>query len=210
MRAINDIGGYKYSNADVNDSHGYLIPVVRRELAGLGSARCRRLFELGCGNGSVAAILQNDGWEISGVDPSIEGIAAAKSIYPHLRLEVGSAYDDLAAKYGQFPIVLSLEVVEHVFSPRDYAQTLFNLTTPGGSVIVSTPYHSYLKNLVLALSGKMDNHFTALWDNGHIKFWSVKTLKALLEEAGFCDVRFSRVGRIPHLAKSMVAIARKV
>jgi 2-polyprenyl-6-hydroxyphenyl methylase/3-demethylubiquinone-9 3-methyltransferase len=67
----------------------------------------------------------------------------------------------------------------------------------------------YLKNLALAVSGKMDAHFTALWDHGHIKFWSMKTLRLLLEEVGFTNIRFHRVGRIPPLAKSMFAIARR-
>lgn len=35
------------------------------------------------------------------------------------------------------------------------------------------------------------------------------TLGILLNEAGFADPRFSRVGRIPALAKTMVATARK-
>lgn len=61
----------------------------------------------------------------------------------------------------------------------------------------------------MAFTGKLDNHFTALWDHGHIKFWSVRTLSILLEEAGFRDIRFERVGRIPALAMSMIAIARK-
>jgi 2-polyprenyl-6-hydroxyphenyl methylase/3-demethylubiquinone-9 3-methyltransferase len=56
----------------------------------------------------------------------------------------------------------------------------------------------------------MDMHFTALWEDGHIKFWSIETLSTLLREAGFRDIRFLRVGRIPPLAKSMIAIARKV
>lgn len=80
---------------------------------------------------------------------------------------------------------------------------------PGGVAILSTPYHGYWKNLGLALTGRMDRHFTALWDHGHIKFWSVDTLGELLREAGFVDVRFERVERIPALAKSMIAIARK-
>lgn len=42
-----------------------------------------------------------------------------------------------------------------------------------------------------------------------IKFWSMKTLKELLREVGFFDLRFVRVGRVPALAKSMIAIARK-
>jgi 2-polyprenyl-6-hydroxyphenyl methylase/3-demethylubiquinone-9 3-methyltransferase len=56
----------------------------------------------------------------------------------------------------------------------------------------------------------MDRHFTALWDHGHIKFWSMDTLGELLREAGFVDIRFERVGRVPALAKSMIAVARKL
>lgn len=61
----------------------------------------------------------------------------------------------------------------------------------------------------MATTGTLDAHFTALWDHGHIKFWSRATLRALLQEAGFVDIRFERVGRIPPLAKSMIAVARK-
>jgi 2-polyprenyl-6-hydroxyphenyl methylase/3-demethylubiquinone-9 3-methyltransferase len=55
----------------------------------------------------------------------------------------------------------------------------------------------------------MDRHYTALWDHGHIKFWSIPTLTTLLTEAGFQTIRFHRVGRIPALAKSMIAVAEK-
>ena len=81
-------------------------------------------------------------------------------------------------------------------------------SSPGGAII-STPYHGYLKNLALAVTGQMDAHFTALWDHGHIKFWSIPTLTQLITETGFTNIRFRRVGRIPALAKSMIAVAQK-
>lgn len=213
------IAGYRYDSASLGCAHDYLLPSVFRLLDAVGASLAERgadeyagkerLFELGCGNGSVARVLTARGWDVTGVDPSAEGIAQAQSAYPELKLATGSAYDDLAAHYGRFPVVLSLEVVEHVYAPRHYARTLFDLLEPGGTTILSTPYHGYWKNLALALSGRMDAHFTALWDHGHIKFWSMKTLGELLREAGFVDVRFERVGRVPALAKSMIAIARK-
>ena len=144
-----------------------------------------------------------------GVDASNSGIEQARRAYPDIRFDVASAYDDLAAVYGQFDAVVSLEVVEHLYDPRLYAKTMFDLVRPGGGVVVSTPYHGYLKNLALAASGKMDQHFTALWDGGHIKFFSIETLSRLLSEAGFVDLRFARAGRIPALAKSMICCARK-
>ncbi|MBA4189043.1 MAG: hypothetical protein C0467_13680 [Planctomycetaceae bacterium] len=191
-----------------------MLPTVLRELATSASERSPppseyRVFDLGCGNGSTAAILAKHGYSVTGVDPSEDGIGIANTSFPDLKLELGSCYDDLAARYGTFPVVLSLEVVEHVFFPRKFAKCIFDLLEPGGIALISTPYHSYWKNLALALSGKMDAHFTALWDYGHIKFWSRTTLTTLLEEAGLRVERFTRVGRIPALAKSMIAIARR-
>ena len=212
MNNYTSITGYRYDSAAHGHSHAYLLQPLEAELDAIrkkDQVRVWRLFELGCGNGSVAVHLSRKGWEVVGVDPSSDGIAQANKAYPHLCLKSGSAYDDLAATYGRFPVVISLEVVEHVYAPRDYARTIFDILEPGGVAIISTPYHGYLKNFALALTGKMDVHFTALWDHGHIKFWSIRTLQQLLEEAGFTDIAFRRVGRIPPLAKSMIAVARK-
>lgn len=195
---------YRYEHAHCTEAHSDLLPPILRLLS-----PHQRIFDLGCGNGSAANALSQAGHEVIGVDPSPEGIAQANAAYPQLQLYQGSAYDDLAAKYGTFPVVMSLEVVEHVFEPRRYAKTLHDLVQPGGMAIVSTPYHGYWKNIALAVSGKMDFHFTALWDYGHIKFWSIATLSQLLSEQGFRDIQFLRVGRIPTFARSMIAVARK-
>lgn len=57
---------------------------------------------------------------------------------------------------------------------------------------------------MLALLGQMDRHYHALWDGGHIKFWSRKTLTKLLEEQDFCVIEFKGCGRLPFLWKSML------
>ena len=198
--------GYCYDGASLNDSHACLLPALDRFL---DSARPARVFEVGCGNGSVATWMASRGIEVSGIDFSESGIAQARRAYPELQLAVGSAYDDLSKVFGQFPVVISLEVIEHLYFPRRFARSVFDLLEPGGTAFISIPFHGYLKNLALALTGRMDAHFTALWDGGHIKFFSEQTLGALLREAGFGTIRFLRVGRVAPLAKSMVAIASK-
>jgi 2-polyprenyl-6-hydroxyphenyl methylase/3-demethylubiquinone-9 3-methyltransferase len=120
-----------------------------------------------------------------------------------------SAYEDLRTQLGTFPVAVSLEVVEHLYSPREYVAHAYDVLEDDGRLILSTPYHGYLKNLALAITGRLDQHFTALWDHGHIKFWSIATLSRLLEEGGFQVERIARVGRIPQLAKSMLLVASK-
>lgn len=204
-----DLTGYRYTGGELNVSHTYLLPAVVQILNKNSPQNDRRIFELGCGNGSVANALTDFGFDMTGVDPSSQAVHYATACYPHLKIFQDSAYENLPARYGKYPTVLSLEVIEHVYFPRKYASVIHDLLLPGGTAVISTPYHGYLKNLFLSVSGKMDAHFTALWDHGHIKFWSMKTLDVLLREAGFDDISFVRVGRIPPLAKSMIAIARK-
>lgn len=198
--------GYRYSQDTASHTHAYLWGPVLAELRETGGTR---VFDLGCGNGALARHLVQKGFDVTGVDPSESGIEIARTTNPDLRLEVGSAYDDLAARYSSFPAVVSLEVVEHVYSPRLYAKCVHDLLQPGGKAIISTPYHGYLKNVALAVSGKLDRHFTALWDHGHIKFWSVKTLTELFAEQGMPCTKMYRVGRLPVLAKSMILVFRK-
>jgi hypothetical protein len=46
---------------------------------------------------------------------------------------------------------------------------------------------------------KWDSHLTPLWDGGHIKLWSYKTLSQLFREVGFRVVRFVGAGKVPFL-----------
>lgn len=206
--ALCNPAGYSYDSAESTVAHRVLLPMVVNLLRSETRGH-RRVFDLGCGNGAVARHLADLGFTVTGVDPSEQGIGWARQADPSLDLHVGSAYDDLSGSFGRFPIVVSLEVVEHLYFPRKYARSVFDLLEPGGVAIISTPYHGYMKNLALALTNRMDQHFTALWDHGHIKFWSRRTLRGLLEEAGFREISFRRVGRIPMLAMSMIAVARK-
>ena len=135
---ITDIAGYTYLDGNLNPSHSYLLPAVREVLAGIDFQGERRLFELGCGNGSVAASLTEAGYTVTGVDPSNQAVQYAASCYPHIRISQGSAYDDLAHRYGQFPVVLSLEVVEHVYFPRKFAAvpvSYTHLTLPTSDLV---------------------------------------------------------------------------
>ena len=200
------VADYKY--ADVTCWSAMMWPAIKNAIDRHSFSE-RKAFDLGCGNGSFSNLLSELGFTVVGVDPSATEIAIASQHFPHLEFHQGSAYDDLARMYGQFPLVVSLEVVEHCYDPRKFAQTLWQLVETGGIAIVSTPYHGYVKNLALAIAGKWDDHLNPLWDGGHIKFFSPRTLTMLLTDAGFRDVRFIRVGRIPLLAKSMIAFARK-
>lgn len=195
---------FNYNHQKHSHAHAYLLPAVRNLLARIKPGR---IFDLGCGNGSVAAALTQDGYSVTGVDLSPSGIVQARLNAPKATLEIGDVTDDLAARFGQFPCVISLEVIEHLYSPNAFAKTLHDLLEPGGTAIVSTPYHSSLKFLALAASGKMERHLQPWKDGGHIKFFTPDGLRRILAEAELTVTAVHRVGRVRPLAKSMIALA---
>ena len=207
-RVITMAGGSVYKSTAPTCATAYLWPVLTEILAKYPLQE-RRIFDLGCGNGAAANMLFELGYDVTGIDLSRSGIELARQSFPHLNLHIGNVYDNLAEKYGQFPLVVSLEVIEHCFDPRRFAKTFYNLIAAGGIGVLSTPYHGYWKNLALAVAGKWDDHLTVLRQGGHIKFFSIRTLEMLLAETGFNNVIFIRAGRIPPFAKSMIAVARK-
>lgn len=203
-----DISVYKYEGADFNHSHDYILPrflsLLKENLP-----NDSRIFEIGFGNGAVANLLANEEIEVIGIDPSREGVRQAQNNYPNIALHQASTEDNLSELFGHFNLVYSLEVIEHVFDPYQFVLKIYEILNPGGVLILSTPYHGYLKNLIIGIIGGWDKHFTALWPGGHIKFWSPKTISFLLENQGFRVLKVERVGRFKYLAKSMIVVASK-
>jgi 2-polyprenyl-3-methyl-5-hydroxy-6-metoxy-1,4-benzoquinol methylase len=166
----------------------------------------RSICDLGCGNGHIAGRLAKLGFRVTGVDASASGIAVARRAYPNV--EFVEALIDRGLSVGEFDLVVSSDVIEHMYRPADLLEAAGALLKPGGQILLGTPYHGYLKNLVLAASGKMDAHFSALHDGGHIKFFSVKTLSHLMKKHAFEDLSFTFYGRAPWLWKNMICHAR--
>ena len=62
-----------------------------------------------------------------------------------------------------------------------FLKNLFASIKPGGFLILTTPYHGYLKNMTLSVINQWDAYLMVGSVGGHIKFFSPKTLKIMLE-----------------------------
>lgn len=173
-----------------------------KQLEGVNS-----ICDLGCGNGHISGRLAALGYTVTGVDASASGIDIARRAYPKVTFIEALISDDLR-QLGDFDLVISSDVIEHLYRPSDLLEAATALLKPRGQLLLGTPYHGYLKNLALAATGKLDAHFSALHDGGHIKFFSVRTLSQLLMSHGFAELKFTFYGRAPWLWKNMICHAR--
>lgn len=189
--------------------HARFMPVIYEFAGPIGPGT--RLLDVGCGSGYTCGEFKKRGCDVVGVDLSESGVGIARRAYPDCRFEIGSATDDFLAVLREpaFDLIVSTEVVEHLYDPRGYAHSCFRALKPGGKFICTTPYHGYLKNLLIAVAGQWDRHADPLWDGGHIKMWSRPTLSRLLSETGFVELQFRGIGRLPGLWMTMVLAGRK-
>lgn len=196
--------------------HSVKDPASHRYLAPRLLDLCRRhdaksVLDLGCGNGALCRSLHAQGMKVVGAEPSRDGYAVASKLDPDIKIYQLSMSDSPAAiEESKFDIVICAEVVEHLYEPELLPRFAAEKLRSDGLLIVTTPYHGYVKNLLIAAFGKWDGHHQPLRTGGHIKFWSRRTLGWLLERNGFRVESFVGVGRIPLLWKSMILVARRM
>lgn len=197
--------------SDPTSAHTYVLPPVIRRIQKLFKGTPVTILDIGCGNAYVASQLVRLGHRVLAFDSSPDGIDIARKAYPSVKFHCCDIYDDgfEYAAGDHLDCVISLEVVEHLFYPKGLFERSYQVLRDGGYLIVSTPYHGYLKNLAISLVNGWDRHFNVEWDGGHIKFFSKKTLARVACGAGFKNPSFYGVGRLPWLWKSMIMLSEK-
>jgi 2-polyprenyl-3-methyl-5-hydroxy-6-metoxy-1,4-benzoquinol methylase len=207
----NNTENYGWNESAAPCSCSFVAPKVIQILKDVGA---QSVVDVGCGNGALCGLLHSQGLRVVGVEYDKTGCELARQTYPKITFHHLGVYDSPDAvttkEGGRFDCVVSTEVIEHLYSPQCLPSFADQLLVPKGYLVISTPYHGYLKNLMLSLFNHWDTHHTTLWEGGHIKFWSKKTLCHLLEQKGFRVVKFYGVGRVPFMWKSMIILAQKV
>jgi 2-polyprenyl-3-methyl-5-hydroxy-6-metoxy-1,4-benzoquinol methylase len=130
-------------------------------------AKGRRVLDVGCGDGELAIAFAEAGAMVTGYDPSVETIAAARARAG----EPGPRFTTEPPAPGGFDLVLCTEVLEHVPDDRAFALQLISWLRPGGRVVGTTPVGS---------------HF---WDPDHKRTYDEQSLRDALGAAGAVTLR---------------------
>jgi 2-polyprenyl-3-methyl-5-hydroxy-6-metoxy-1,4-benzoquinol methylase len=178
--------------------------ILRQELA---RTKARRVIDVGCGMGGLVAALTADGLDASGLDISSSAIEVATRAHPESTFTAHSLEDlPWPIEDGSVDVVVAFEVIEHLLRPRRLLEGAHAALRPGGHLAVTTPYHGLLKNLAVALLA-FERHFAVEGD--HIRFFTDRRLRRLLEETGFHLERVAHFGRCPGLWAGVFMWARK-
>jgi SAM-dependent methyltransferase len=127
------------------------------------------------------------------VEPDSRAANFARS---HYRLDVrASTLEDAGYDPGTFDAVVMLHVIEHLDDPAGTVEAIARVLRPRGFLVVETPVYDTLMYRVL---GRRERSLSC---DGHIVFYTGRTLAALLERCGFEIVAQRRVGRTVSLGR---------
>jgi ubiquinone/menaquinone biosynthesis C-methylase UbiE len=168
-----------------------------------------RVLDVGCGEGAFAAALDDHGAAVVAVDVAAEPLRRAAARYRGLDVRLVPEAAPLPFDDDSFDVAWAGELLEHVVDVVGLLDELHRVLRPGGRLLVSTPNHPPLRLLALALSPRaFDSHFDPRSD--HVRFLSSRTLRLVLELAGFevIEVRGAG-GGAPGLRPLLLASARR-
>lgn len=148
-----------------------------------------RLIDVGAGYGIFL-----DEWRKANPSTQLLAVEPSESLAAECRSKGFEVVEEIAENvsgYNNFAdLVVCFEVLEHVYDPVSFVQTLSNLVKPGGYVFVST----------LCVDGF---DIQMLWDKSnsifpphHINFLSVAGFEKLFARAGLVDVDVSTPGQL--------------
>jgi 2-polyprenyl-6-hydroxyphenyl methylase/3-demethylubiquinone-9 3-methyltransferase len=166
----------------------------------------RTALDVGCGAGLLAEPLARLGAAVTAIDAAPDLIAAAKDHAEGSGLDIDYRAVPVEEIGGQFDLVTSMEVLEHVADPMHFVRALSKRLAPGGLMILSTPNKTALSRLLMI---GVAEGVGAIPKGTHDfdKFVTPDALKAMLAEAGLNCIDTEGISWSParglHLSEDM-------
>lgn len=156
----------------------------------------KKVLEIGSGQGFVSERLNRNGCTVTAIE--IDGEKAEQARKFCKTVLVGNVENmDLPLKEGSFDAILFGDVLEHLKEPEATLKKLKPFLSENGFIVVSLPNIANWKVRLKLLLGKFDYAERGIMDRTHLKFFTRKTARELIEQAGYSIERSEFVPSFP-------------
>jgi SAM-dependent methyltransferase len=144
-----------------------------------------------------------------GAAHGVEAVAHFINAFDGNRMTARLPFEDASCD-----VVLAGEIIEHIVDTESFLCEIRRVLRPGGAVVLSTPNILWWKHRLALLAGRypdaLDYRTRYGDDFGHVRIFTPKLMRELLEETGFVDVAVvgKRLGPISSLTRTPAPVAR--
>lgn len=141
-----------------------------------------RLLEIGCGHGEFLLEAQARGFQVEGLEYSRHATQAANAQLRENVVRVGSPEVE-GLPLAAYDAIAAFDVIEHFRKPVQALQKFYSALCPGGIIGIVTPsLDSWSRRLL--------GHYWMEYKTEHLTYFSRKSMRRALADAGFADIRF--------------------
>ncbi len=149
-----------------------------------------RVLDFGCHTGILGeALCIRKHCIVTGIDNDADALEAAKTrLNDVLQLDLeepGWANKLVQARKTGFDLLLFGDVIEHTRDPLSILEEAQPLLAPKGQIIVSLPNIANLRIRFGLLRGKFDYADSGILDRTHLRFFTIKSARELVRQAGY-------------------------
>jgi 2-polyprenyl-3-methyl-5-hydroxy-6-metoxy-1,4-benzoquinol methylase len=153
-----------------------------------------KVLDVGTASGTLARMCQNNSLRLFGVEPNASWAQIASSLYE--KIWVCSIDDMVEESLREYDAVVLGDVLEHTSAPETVLQKIIRLQSSGTLFIISVPNVANLWVRLNLLMGHFDYADRGILDRTHLRFFTRKTLLAMVKNSGL-EIISIRVTPIP-------------
>lgn len=189
----------------IGNDFRYKWPVVKKYIPRKPDSK---ILDFGCGPGKIIEEMKefNPTSSYTGVDVSEKIIAKNKKRLTDCKFHAVEDGEKLPFKSKFFDFIISTDAIEHIYDTELAFKELARVLKPGGKILITTPYHGLLKNLLIVIL-KFELIFDA--KGAHIRFFTKRSLSSCLIEVGLKPIKFDYFGRFYPLSRGILVLAEK-
>lgn len=144
-----------------------------------------RFLEIGCGAGGTLEYLKSKGASyVAGIDINREAIDLASQRGLDFVLVANVEKNELPFKEKEFDCIILADILEHLYDPWDVLKKMTRYLKDDGYVLLSIPNIKQYQILMrLIFYNEWSYCEEGILDNTHIRFFTLKEIKRLLDLA---------------------------